>query len=92
MTGSKEFPLTAWSFNEAVTKEPIQAQIDKYTAANAGAKISTLSYPYNDYLNQLLLQVQGGQLTGAVQLDVAWLATLAATGKLRGPQNRRRRC
>ena len=59
-----------------------QAQIDKYTAANAGTKISTPSYPYNDYLNQLLLQVQGGQLTGAVQLDVAWLATLAATGKL----------
>ncbi|MGI5177786.1 ABC transporter substrate-binding protein [Dactylosporangium sp. CA-152071] len=80
--GVKEFPLTSWSFNEAVTKEPIQAQIDKYTAANAGTKISTPSYPYNDYLNQLLLQVQGGQLTGAVQLDVAWLATLAATGKL----------
>ncbi|WP_033368064.1 extracellular solute-binding protein, partial [Dactylosporangium aurantiacum] len=52
------------------------------TAANAGVKISTPSYPYNDYLNQLLLQVQGGQLSGAVQLDVAWLATLAATGKL----------
>lgn len=80
--GVKEFPLTSWSFNEAVTKEPIQAQITKYTAANAGTKISTPSYPYNDYLNQLLLQVQGGQLTGAVQLDVAWLATLAATGKL----------
>jgi multiple sugar transport system substrate-binding protein len=80
--GVKEFPLTSWSFNEAVTKEPIQAQIAKYTGANAGVKISTPSYPYNDYLNQLLLQVQGGQLTGAVQLDVAWLATLAATGKL----------
>ena len=80
--GVKEFPFTSWSFNEAVTKEPIQAQITKYTAANAGVKISTPSYPYNDYLNQLLLQVQGGQLTGAVQLDVAWLATLAATGKL----------
>ena len=45
-------------------------------------KISTASYPYNDYLNQVLLQIRGGTLTGAVQVDVAWLATLAATGKL----------
>ena len=45
-------------------------------------KISAPAYPYNDYLDELLLQVQGRQLTGAVQLDVAWLATLAATGKL----------
>ncbi|MEU0560479.1 extracellular solute-binding protein [Dactylosporangium sp. NPDC006015] len=80
--GVKEFPLTSWAYNEAVTKEPLQAAIDRYAAANAGTKISTPSYPYNDYLNQVLLQVQGGQLTGAVQLDVAWLATLAATGKL----------
>ncbi|MFB9413663.1 extracellular solute-binding protein [Dactylosporangium matsuzakiense] len=80
--GVKEFPFTSWSFNEAVTKQPMQDQITKYTAANAGVKINTPSYPYNDYLNQLLLQVQGGRLTGAVQLDVAWLATLAATGKL----------
>jgi multiple sugar transport system substrate-binding protein len=80
--GVKEFPLTSWSYNEAVTKQPIQDAIDKYAAANPGVKISTPSYPYNDYLNQLLLQVQGGQLKGAVQLDVAWLATLAATGKL----------
>ncbi|MER7277779.1 extracellular solute-binding protein, partial [Dactylosporangium sp. NPDC000244] len=80
--GVKEFPLTSWSYNEAVTKQPMQDAIDKYTAANAGTKITTPSYPYNDYLNQLLLQVQGGQLKGAIQLDVAWLATLAATGKL----------
>ncbi|GGM14337.1 ABC transporter substrate-binding protein [Dactylosporangium sucinum] len=80
--GVKEFPLTSWSYNEAVTKQPMTDAIAKYTSANAGVKITTPSYPYNDYLNQLLLQVQGGQLTGAVQLDVAWLATLAATGKL----------
>src|SRR5690349_959450 len=58
--GVKQFALTSWSFNEAVTKAPLQAMIDKYTGANAGVKISTPSYPYNDYLNQVLLQVQGG--------------------------------
>ena len=79
--GVKEFPLSL-VVQRGRHQGTDPAQIDKYTAANAGTKISTPSYPYNDYLNQLLLQVQGGQLTGAVQLDVAWLATLAATGKL----------
>src|SRR5690606_9694711 len=40
------------------------------------------AYPYNDYLNQLTLQVRGGQFSGAAQLDVAWLSALAALGKL----------
>jgi len=80
--GVKNFALTSWAYNEANTKAPLQTMVDKYTAANAGVKITTPSYPYNDYLNQLLLQVRGGTLAGAVQLDVAWLATLAATGKL----------
>ncbi|MGN9809307.1 sugar ABC transporter substrate-binding protein [Micromonospora sp. BQ11] len=78
----KQFPFTTWAANEAVTKEPLAALISRYTGANGGTSIQTPSYPYNDYLNQLLLQVQGGQLKGAMQLDVAWLATLAATGKL----------
>jgi multiple sugar transport system substrate-binding protein len=79
--GGKDFKFTAWSLNEASTKDALQSLVDTYAGA-AGAKISTASYPYNDYLNQVLLQVRGGTLTGAVQLDVAWLATLAATGKL----------
>jgi multiple sugar transport system substrate-binding protein len=80
--GVKDFPLTSWAANEAVTKQPLADLVGKYTGANSGVQITTPSYPYNDYLNQLLLQVQGGQLKGAMQLDVAWLATLAATGKL----------
>ncbi|MGV2383907.1 MAG UNVERIFIED_CONTAM: extracellular solute-binding protein [Thermobifida fusca] len=79
--GVKDFQFTAWSLNEASTKDTLQAMVDDY-AAGAGAKITTASYPYNDFLNQVLLQIRGGTLTGAVQVDVAWLATLAATGKL----------
>lgn len=79
--GVKDFKFTAWSLNEASTKDTLQAMVDGYKA-KAGGTISTSSYPYNDYLNQVLLQVRGGTLTGAIQLDVAWLATLAATGKL----------
>ncbi|MBB5874475.1 multiple sugar transport system substrate-binding protein [Allocatelliglobosispora scoriae] len=79
--GVKNFNFTAWSLNEASTKDALTGLVDTYAGASGG-KITTASYPYNDYLNQLLLQVRGGSLSGVVQLDVAWLATLAATGKL----------
>jgi multiple sugar transport system substrate-binding protein len=79
--GVKDFSFTAWSLNEASTKDVLKGLVDGYASTNS-AKIATSSYPYNDYLNQVLLQVQGGTLTGVVQVDVAWLATLAATGKL----------
>jgi multiple sugar transport system substrate-binding protein len=79
--GVKDFTFTAWSLNEASTKDVLTAMVNGYSGT-AGNKITTASYPYNDYLNQVLLQVRGGQLTGAVQVDVAWLSTLAATGKL----------
>lgn len=79
--GVKNFSFTAWSLNEAATKDSLQGLIDKYGTAN-GATITTSSYPYNDYLSQVQLQVRGGTLTGVAQVDVAWLATLASTGKL----------
>ena len=64
--GVKDFQFTAWSLNEASTKDTLQAMVDDY-AAGAGAKITTASYPYNDFLNQVLLQIRGGTLTGAVK-------------------------
>lgn len=79
--GVKDFSFTAWSLNEASTKDALQSMVDRF-AASSGGKITTASYPYNDYLNQVLLQIRGGTLTGALQVDVAWLATLAATGRL----------
>jgi multiple sugar transport system substrate-binding protein len=79
--GVKDFTFTAWSLNEASTKDVLAGMVDSYTGG-AGGRIATASYPYSDYLNQVLLQIRGGTLTGAIQLDVNWLATLAATGKL----------
>lgn len=78
---ASDFTFTAWSLNEAATKDVLTSLVDTYAGA-AGSKINKASYPYADYLNQVLLQLRGGTLSGVVQLDVAWLATLAATGKL----------
>jgi multiple sugar transport system substrate-binding protein len=78
---AKEFTFTSWSLNEAASKDVLTEFISNYEK-QSGAKAKTPTYPYNEYLNQLLLQARGGNAVGAAQLDVAWLATLSAMGVL----------
>ncbi len=79
---AKEFTFTSWSLNEAASKGVLNEFISNYEIKSGGkAKLPT--YPYNEYLNQLLLQARGGNAVGAAQLDVAWLATLSAMGVLK---------
>lgn len=77
-----EFPFTAWSLQEGATRDVIMSAVERYSQAS-GAQITDVAYPYNEYLNQVLLQARGGNLSGAVQLDIAWLAPLAAMGVLK---------
>lgn len=76
-----DFSFASWGMSEEATKPALQASINAF-AKKDGIAVETPSYPFNDYLNQLTLQVRGGQFAGAAQLDVAWLSTLAALGKL----------
>lgn len=76
-----DFAFASWSLSEEAAKPAIEAALNKFSAAD-GISIDTSAYPYNEYLNQLTLQVRGGQFSGAAQLDVAWLSALAALGKL----------
>ena len=78
---ASDFSFASWSITEDATKPVLQAALDKF-AADKGVKITVAPYPYNDYLTQFVLAVNGGQFQGAAQLDIAWLPTLAATGKL----------
>ncbi|QBR75257.1 sugar ABC transporter substrate-binding protein [Microbacterium sediminis] len=76
-----DFSFASWSLSEEAPKATVQAAIDAF-AGDKGVSVETVTFPYNEYLNQLTLQVRGGQFAGAVQVDVAWLAALAALGKL----------
>lgn len=76
-----DFAFASWGMSEEATKPALQASVNAFAKLD-GISVETPSYPYNDYLNQLTLQVRGGQFAGAAQLDVAWLGTLAALGKL----------
>lgn len=76
-----DFTFGSWSLSEEAAKPVVQSALDAF-GADKGISIGAVTYPYNDYLNQLTLQVRGGQFSGAAQLDVAWLSALAALGKL----------
>lgn len=76
-----DFSFGSWSLSEDAAKPTVQAAMDSF-AGSKKVDITGVTYPYNDYLNQLTLQVRGGQFSGAAQLDVAWLSALAALGKL----------
>jgi len=75
------FDFASWSLSEDAAKGAVQSAMDAFAKTDS-ITISPVTYPYNDYLNQLTLQVRGGQFSGAAQLDVAWLSALAALGKL----------
>jgi multiple sugar transport system substrate-binding protein len=76
------FDFVNWNTSEAATAPATQAAINAF-GHKERVQITTTDYPYNSFLNELTLQVRGGQFAGASQLDVAWLATLAAQGKLK---------
>ncbi len=79
---AKDFNFTGWSLQEASTKDIIGATVTDYGTKN-GINITTAGYPYNEYLNQIVLKAKSGELKGAVQLDIAWLTPLASMGVLR---------
>ena len=76
-----EFTFTGWAMNEGASKEVVNGFMKSYSEAN-NVVIKEQAFPYGETLNQLVLQATGGSAEGAAQLDIAWLATMAATGKL----------
>ncbi|MFJ2796075.1 extracellular solute-binding protein [Streptomyces sp. NPDC087290] len=80
-TKSKNFDFTSWSLNEEAAKPSIEKIIAAWEKAE-GSNVRAVSYPYNEYLSQLTLKLGGGETTGAVHLDIAWLAAVAQMGKL----------
>lgn len=76
-----DFSFSSWSLTEEAAAPAIRALLDGYKK-KSDVGITEVSFPYNEYFKQLMLQVRGGQFTGAAHVDVAWLASLAALGKL----------
>jgi multiple sugar transport system substrate-binding protein len=76
-----DFAFASWSLTEEASAPAIKELLSGFESKDS-ISIKQTSFPYNEYFNQLMLQVRGGQFTGAAHVDVAWLASLAAFGKL----------
>ncbi|MFD5226207.1 extracellular solute-binding protein [Microbacterium sp. NPDC058342] len=76
-----DFSFASWSLTEEAAAPAIKALLEGYKKKSK-VGITEVSFPYNEYFKQLMLQVRGGQFSGAAHVDVAWLASLAALGKL----------
>lgn len=77
-----EITFTGWSLNEGLSRDVILGFTEAYAEENA-LTITPVAFPFNEYLNQVLLQANGGQLSGVIQLDVAWMAPMSALGVLK---------
>jgi len=76
-----DFSFASWSFTEEAAAPALEAIVAAYEGKQS-ISVKDVSFPYNEYFNQLTLQVRGGQFSGAAHVDVAWLGSLAAMGKL----------
>ncbi|MDX2078952.1 MAG: sugar ABC transporter substrate-binding protein [bacterium] len=76
-----DFTFTGWSLNEGATRDVIMQAVVEFADAN-GVTVTDVAYPFNEYFNQIILQASAGNLSGLVQMDVAWMAPLAALGVL----------
>jgi multiple sugar transport system substrate-binding protein len=77
-----EFTFTGWAINEGASKEVVTGFMKSYGESH-NAILKEQAFPYGEILNQLVLQSSGDSAEGAAQLDINWVATLAATGKLK---------
>jgi multiple sugar transport system substrate-binding protein len=78
----QDFTFATWSVTEDAPKPVIEGMLDTF-GDQSGVTIDTISWPWNEYLNQFTLAVQGNQFSGPAQLDIPWLSALAPLGKLR---------
>lgn len=73
--------LTAWSLQFEGEEKALKEIIADYEKQK-DVKIATTSFPYEEYLRQLLIQMRGGNVSGAVQINYDWLSTMAGQDAL----------
>lgn len=77
--------VTSWLFS-LETGAPFKAAVADFSASTA-IQTEENSYPYLQYLNQLVLKAKSKSLSGVAHIDEEWLSTLAMTGALKEVRN-----
>ncbi|MHC8609778.1 ABC transporter substrate-binding protein (plasmid) [Paenarthrobacter ureafaciens] len=73
--------VTSWVFGQDSGKALKTVVADFGTSTSIKTEENT--YPYLQYLNQLVLKAKSKSLTGVAHIDEEWLSTLALTGALK---------
>lgn len=83
-TGTEQLGFTTYLLTEAEGEDVVAAvrQIVTDYEERTGANIETAAYPYDDYLDQVIVQARGGNVSGVAHVNNAWIPTLATLGVL----------
>ncbi|WP_228441246.1 ABC transporter substrate-binding protein [Novibacillus thermophilus] len=71
-----------WSGEEETFKPIIQNMIQDWNKDNPDHNVEWVGWPWAEALQQMIIRTQGGENIDVGQIDIAWLQTLADTGKL----------
>lgn len=77
----QDFTFTSWNYGEEAQKQLITDEVAGFTTGKS-VKATLSSYPFAEYKNQVLLRSRSKDLTGAAQLDIAEINSLAKLGVL----------
>lgn len=70
--------FTSWVFGGR-TSDALREALSTYSDVT-GRNVNEKSYPFSQYLNQLVLTGRGGRLSGVVHIDEEWMSTLVTAG------------
>ncbi|MBT9273634.1 ABC transporter substrate-binding protein [Phycicoccus sp. MAQZ13P-2] len=79
-TGTVQF--TSWIFGDEKTGPQLKA-ITQDFSKSSGTQVATNTYPYLQYLDQVVLKARSGAISGVAHIDEEWMSTLATAGALK---------
>ncbi|PPF42702.1 ABC transporter substrate-binding protein [Pseudoclavibacter sp. AY1F1] len=79
--GAKSTSMTSFLFGQG-SAPALRETLSAFGTAT-GVEVTENTYPYLQYLNQLVLKARSGNVTGVAHIDEEWLSTLASAGLLK---------
>ena len=79
--GATSTTFTSWVFGQNAG-DALRETISDFTAAT-DIEVKENTYPYLQYLNQIVLKARSGNIGGVAHIDEEWLSTLASAGVLK---------
>lgn len=76
-----ETQFTSWILGDDKQGPQIKQLLDSFGQSKS-VTVSTNTYPYQQYMDQIVLKARNRDITGVAHIDEEWLSTLATAGVL----------